>query len=77
MKKKIINSIIIYLCLFSVSNADDKKQVSFITSVGNTLYNSQVNANNRSYMSGMRVVGRSSVKSGNIWVTTVKIVPKY
>jgi len=77
MKKKIINSILIYLCLFSASNADDKKQVSFITSVGSTLYNSQVNANNRSYMSGMKVVGRSSVKSGNIWVTTVKIVSKY
>jgi hypothetical protein len=81
MKNKInmkifFNTIIIYIITLLVASGNDKKPFTFLTSVGSTINEAHVRANNIAFMNGMKVVGRKTVKSGDTWVTTVKVVSR-
>ena len=76
MKKTIIN-IILVLILTNTGFSNDKKPVSFLTATGNTIGDAHARAHNIAYMNGMKIIGRNTVKSGGMWVTTVTLVPKH
>jgi len=75
MKKTIIN-IILVLTLNNTGFSNDKKPISFLTSTGNTIGDAHARAYNIAYMNGMKIIGRNTVKSGGVWITTVTLVSK-
>lgn len=53
------------------------KPVSFLTVVGPSLRSVKVESNNTAYMNGMKIIASRTIKSGDNWVRTVKVVPRY
>jgi hypothetical protein len=77
--KKLIKLLVIGIFYFFGTNfakAGDNKQVSFITGVGSSYREADVNAYNTAYMNGFKIVGKSTKKSGDIWVITARVVPR-
>lgn len=75
--KTFLNILLVIFISCKISFANEKKQISFLTSVGSTIGEARVRAHNTAYMSGMKIIERKTVKSGDLWVTTVKITPRH
>lgn len=74
--KKLISILIIYFYCFNIVNAKEK-DILFITTVGSTMGESKAIAINTAYMNGMKVISKSTTRSGNTWITIAKISPRY
>ena len=74
-----MNKLIILVSILMLNNsiAQDKRQISFITSVGATYRDADVSSHNIAYMNGLKVVEKKITKSGDIWVAIVKTVPRH
>jgi|694.fasta_scaffold32503_6 hypothetical protein len=77
MKILILNTFFTLFIFLNTLIGNDKKQISFLTSVGSTIGEARARAHNTAYMSGMKIIERKTVKSGDLWITTVKITPRH
>jgi hypothetical protein len=75
--KKIINIIVFLSLISSVGLSNDKKLFIFLTTTGKTINQAHTEAHNIAYMNGMKIIGRKTIKNGDSWVATVKMVSKY
>ncbi|MEY4370914.1 MAG: hypothetical protein RIQ48_630 [Pseudomonadota bacterium] len=76
-KLQIIKNIILLL-IVSINNiySQENKPFAFISSVGTSVRQSELQAFNVAYMNNLRVVSVSNSKQGNIWTSIVKVVSK-
>jgi hypothetical protein len=63
---------VIFNFIINHSFANDKS-IGFITAVGSNYRNAIISAENTAYMNGLKVIGKNTTKSGEIWVTTIKV----
>jgi hypothetical protein len=75
--KLLLLIITIYFSLNYSVFTQENKQISFITGVGSSYREADVNAHNTAYMSGLKIISKSINKSGEIWVVTVKTVSRH
>lgn len=68
--------IFLFFCLTSFLHAGEKN-ISFLTVVGPSLRDVKIQAHNTAYINGMKIIGTRTVKTGDTWITTVKITDKY
>jgi len=66
----------IYFYTMFSSPAQERKNISFLTVVGSSLSNVNVQAHNAAYINGMKIIGTRTTKQGNTWTKIVKIEPK-
>lgn len=76
MKNKSLLILILNFIFIHQSFCSDAKTVSFITSADTNYRNSVVSAQNTAYMNGLKIVSRNTTKSGDTWITIVKVVPR-
>jgi hypothetical protein len=76
MKNKFLLILGFVLALICESFSNDVKTISFITTADTNYRNSVVRAQNTAYMNGLKVISKNTTKSGDIWVTVVKVTPR-
>ena len=73
---KIKYFIIILFLITSCAYSQDNRPFTFISSIGGSVRQSEVRAHNIAYMNNLKVLSYNTYKSGNTWVSVVKVVPK-
>jgi len=73
MKNKLFLILSLNLIFLDQSFCEDVKTISFITSADTNYRNSVVRAQNTAYMNGLKIISRSTSKSGDTWITIAKV----